>query len=118
MCDEWLGSDGFSQFLKDMGEAPEGLSLDRKDNDLGYSKDNCRWADPVTQSNNISTNHLVSYKGRTQTISLWARELGVQRQSIYYRLRAGWTIEDVMERPSKKVVWSSQVAICSALNAL
>lgn len=34
----------YDNFLADMGECPEGLQLDRKDNDLGYSKENCRWA--------------------------------------------------------------------------
>lgn len=42
----------FENFLADMGERPEGLTLDRVDNDLGYSVDNCRWADAQTQSAN------------------------------------------------------------------
>lgn len=42
----------FENFLADMGEPPPGLTLDRKDNDLGYSKSNCRWATRLEQTNN------------------------------------------------------------------
>lgn len=50
ICDEWLNDLG--QFIADMGKCPDGFSLDRIDNDKGYSPDNCRWADKSTQSRN------------------------------------------------------------------
>jgi hypothetical protein len=49
VCIEWLD---FENFYKDMGEHPEGLTLDRIDNDKGYSKQNCRWATPKQQAEN------------------------------------------------------------------
>lgn len=49
VCDRWTGRDGFWNFVTDMGPRPEGHSIDRIDNDLGYSPDNCRWADAHTQ---------------------------------------------------------------------
>lgn len=42
----------FDAFLADMGERPDGKTLDRRDNDQGYSKDNCRWATPLEQTRN------------------------------------------------------------------
>ena len=44
VCDRWQGPNGFSDFLADMGERPDGLTLDRKDNDGNYEAGNCRWA--------------------------------------------------------------------------
>ena len=50
VCDEW--KDSFINFLADMGEAPKGLTLDKIDNDKGYSKGNCRWATKSLQGYN------------------------------------------------------------------
>jgi hypothetical protein len=52
VCDRWLGEDGYINFVSDMGEKPEGLSLDRIDGTKGYSTENCRWTTPRIQSIN------------------------------------------------------------------
>lgn len=62
MCDRWLGAEGFFNFIEDMGDRPTGYTLDRIDCKLGYSKENCRWADIHTQAiNKINSGRGVNF---------------------------------------------------------
>jgi hypothetical protein len=84
-------------FLEDMGECPEGMSLDREKNDLGYSKENCRWATKVEQSNNTRRNRVLVLNGRTQTAAQWAKETGVNYSTLLHRLGRGWTLAAALD---------------------
>lgn len=102
VCDRWMGDNGLSNFIEDMGQPPAGLSLDRIDNDGNYEPTNCKWSTSSEQSNNTHWANKVTYKGRTQTLSQWAKELGVRRQSLYGRIKDGWSIERAFETPLNK----------------
>jgi hypothetical protein len=85
VCEQWR--ENFAQFVADMGEAPEGKSLDRIDNDLGYSPENCRWATIKEQLNNQRRNHRITHDGKTQTLAQWADELGIRVDTLHKRIQ-------------------------------
>lgn len=93
VCDRWMD---YAAFLADMGERPTGLTLDRIDNDRDYAPDNCRWATGSQQSNNTRLTHLMTHDGRTQSLSAWARELGLTRWQIYSRIEAGASDDEAL----------------------
>lgn len=83
VCDRWMV---FENFLADMGERPSGTTLDRWPNQKGnYEPGNCRWATPLEQSNNLSNNFRVEYKGVTYTIRELSEVAGVPY--VYLRNR-------------------------------
>jgi hypothetical protein len=91
--------DSFAAFAEDMGERPVGTSLDRINNDKGYSPDNCRWATIREQIVNRSHTRWLTWQGITLCVADWERRLGLAPQKLRYRLRAGWTIERALTTP-------------------
>lgn len=73
-------------FKADMGERPEGMTLDRKDNDKGYWPDNCRWATPTTQTRNRRIARTFTVNGVTKFIAEWAVDAGISYGAAQYRL--------------------------------
>lgn len=96
VCERWRD---FLTFLADMGERPEGTSIDRIDGSKGYDLGNCRWATPKVQANNQSSNVFIQHAGRNKSISEWAQELGMPVTTLHYRLTHGWTVEKALTTP-------------------
>lgn len=95
VCKRWRGEDGFANFMEDMGPRPSAKhSLDRIDNDGNYTPKNCRWATRRQQQNNRRTNHFLTYKGVTKSVSQWSRATGISKNTILMRVRAGWSTSD------------------------
>lgn len=81
VCSRW--KENFENFLEDMGERPEGMSLDRIDPDGSYCPENCRWATTLEQANNTRRNKHVILDGEVMTQAQAARRLGVARQTVW-----------------------------------
>ena len=100
MCAQWENS--FAAFLADMGPRPSGYSIERKDNDGPYNKNNCKWASRSEQMNNTSKNIFVEHNGQRMTLKQLATHLGVNyfRLHAYYR-RRGFSLDEAIERALK-----------------
>lgn len=98
VCERWKK---FENFYADMGDRPPGMSIDRIDNDKGYSPDNCRWATMREQSRNKGWNIWVEYQGRDWNLKDLADWSGVSYQTLYQRHKAGMTGNDLFRRRKK-----------------
>ena len=96
VCDRWLNS--FVSFLEDMGERPEGCSIDRINNDGNYEPGNCRWATRTQQARNTRQTTLITFGGHTRCLTEWAGIIGIAQATLRYRLKH-WPIEDALTRP-------------------
>lgn len=90
----------FEDFLRDMQESwAPGLSIERKDNNGPYCKDNCKWATVKEQALNRRSNVFLTHDGKTQTLSEWANELGIDRRTLRMRMKLGWSDDEVISTP-------------------
>lgn len=90
VCKRWRSS--FVAFLEDMGARPTPRhSIERLNNDRGYTPKNCVWATQREQCNNRRDNILITRGGRTRTLKQWTDELGLKYNTVYMRLRRGMT---------------------------
>lgn len=96
MCDRWRYS--FKAFLDDVGYAPDGMSLDRNNNDKGYEPGNCAWATRDQQNNNRRDNPRITYEGITLTIAQWAKRMGMSYGLVKSRFYAGHSPETIFSR--------------------
>jgi hypothetical protein len=90
VCERWQK---FDDFYADMGDAPDGLTIERIDGSADYSPDNCCWATRKTQANNTTRNKVIHYAGEKKTVAQWAEYLGIKPNTLLYRFRRGWSAE-------------------------
>jgi hypothetical protein len=99
VCNRWRTS--FGTFFADMGARPaKGLSLDRIDNDGGYSPENCRWATRKEQMRNTRNNSYLTLNGETHLLCEWVEITGLNSSLISNRInRMGWSVEEALTIP-------------------
>lgn len=89
VCERW---NAFWAFVEDMGPRPEGLTLDRKENDGDYEPGNCKWSTHAEQRRNGRRVVMIEHRGRTQCVDDWAVEIGVHRTTLRSRAEVrGWS---------------------------
>jgi hypothetical protein len=92
VCDRWRNS--FEAFLTDMGERPDGMTLDRIDGDGDYEPGNCRWATAAEQQRNRRNSVWLEYAGVGLPLTDWAAALGLNYYTLHNRVtQLGWPAE-------------------------
>lgn len=103
VCDQWKNDFvSFMNWSYQNGYSKE-LTIDRIDGNLGYSPENCRWANRIVQNNNRKNSVFVEYMGETKTLSEWCRQYGKNYKTVYQRFKKlGWDFEKSMFNQKEK----------------
>lgn len=90
----------YENFLEDMGRKPDpSYSIERLDNAKGYFRENCIWASSKTQNRNRSSNKKLTHKGQKKCMVEWAEQVGIHKDTLGQRLKAGWSVAEAIETP-------------------
>ena len=103
VCPEWHKD--FPQFLKDMGPRPTPKhTIERRDNDGPYCAWNCYWATRYEQMSNTRHTRWITYKGRTQTLTAWSKEMGIADATLSRRLyKDCWPVALALTTPPSRI---------------
>jgi hypothetical protein len=85
VCPEWLND--FICFYKDMGPCPDGYSLERTNNDKGYSKENCQWIPLNQQTKNTTRSIFILFDGDKYSITQLSKKLDISYSAVYHRIK-------------------------------
>jgi len=100
VCNRWHN---IKNFISDMGDSYRpGLEIDRIDNNMGYSHENCRWATRIEQARNSSRNRLVEYNGHICPLSELCERYNLNYSMVRHRLDRGWDAKRAVEEPLNK----------------
>ena len=99
VCEEWENDyEAFKKWSLENGYN-DLLTVDRVNVDGDYSPENCRWVNHHVQANNTRSNRLITFNGKTQTLSDWASEYNINYSTLFSRLYRGWSIEESLLTP-------------------
>ncbi len=93
VCEKWK-KDFMSFYNWAMANGyKENLTIDRMDNNGNYDPSNCRWITVKEQHRNTRKNVYLSYNGETKCVAEWAEKLGISKETLYGRIKKGWSVE-------------------------
>lgn len=100
VCDEWLGINGFTNFVNwaFSNGYDDNLTIDRINVNDDYKPSNCRWVTRKIQNNNTRKNRIIEYNGESHSVSRWAEITGIKRSTLATRLNKGLPLEDVFKK--------------------
>lgn len=101
VCHEWRTRNNFKKWALSHGYRND-LTIDRVDNDKGYSPDNCRWVTPSQNCCNRSTTHFVTAFGKRQSLMEWSRELNISYNTLKKRVIDHHEDGEYLLRPSRR----------------
>lgn len=108
VCSSWTEYLSFKKWTLENGYSDD-LTLDRIEVNGNYCPENCRWATHLEQQNNMRSNTLITFNGKTLTLAQWSREIGVQYGTLVARWSRGWNVERMLTTPNqKKGDWSTK----------
>lgn len=96
ICRKWMNFEGF---LEDMGECPCGMTINRKNNNKSYCKNNCEWSTPKQQARNRRSNKFITVDGKTLTCIEWDEIKGYFPGTTAKRVRKGMSCRDAVYTP-------------------
>jgi hypothetical protein len=101
VCERWRD---FENFLADMGEKPDGMTIERNDGDGDYEPGNCRWASQQEQQRNRRGNRFLTHNGITATVAEWSDRTGIKSATIRTRIdKFKWSAEEALRTPARKM---------------
>lgn len=96
VCDRWSGPLGFENFVNDMGERPNGTTLDRIDVNGDYCPENCRWATDSEQANNKTDNVYIYVGDRQITAKQLCVTLGLNYWTVIKQIKKGLDVNIIV----------------------
>lgn len=101
VCEEWEDFTNFAKWALENGYAAE-LTIDRIDNEKGYSPDNCRWVGMKEQERNRRDTVWIEYDGEKYPLAELAEKVGIERTTLWKRIKSGWDVQDALFTPADK----------------
>lgn len=102
ICPEWDDYAVFRSWAMSNGYRDD-LTIDRIDVNGDYCPENCRWSTTTEQMNNMTRNRIISFCGKSMTMSEWARELGISYSTMNHRVQRGWSMDRISNTPERRV---------------